>query len=187
MHLGRRTVTAVLLLAAALLTLPASLPSAAAAGGSAAAATEASHWASAGRVVPRLAAPLNVVSCARLTHCTAVDDNGNASVFDGRRWGPPRAADHGLGPLASVSCPTQRFCAAVGGTREVVRKGAGWGRVHAAQADLTSVSCWAAAACRAVGSGGTTVRYDGTWHQGPSVGVRDLVAVSCSARDACTA
>jgi hypothetical protein len=187
MPLGRRVATAALLLMAALIGLPASVSSALAADGSTG-TTEASHWAPAGRVVPRQPALLNFVSCAGLKHCTAVDDNGDASVFGGHGWGPIRAADHDLGPLNAISCPTKRFCAAVGGRREVVRKKNGvWGRVHAARADLNSVSCWAASRCRAVGSGGGTVRYDGTWHNTARVGSRDLVAVSCSARDACTA
>jgi hypothetical protein len=122
-----------------------------------------------------------------LWHCTAVDDAGNASVFDGTKWTGLRSADQHLGPLAGISCPTATFCAAVGGVREVVAKKGSWGRVHVAPPNLTSVSCWAASRCRAVGDDGTTMRYDGSWHGGPSAATADLAVVSCASRSFCMA
>jgi hypothetical protein len=167
-----------------LLGIPLTASSVAAAGTTS--GTEASHWSSAGRVAPRGGLIVSV-SCPDLGHCTSVDDDGDARVFRAGRWRHLRSADHDLGPLASVSCPTDAFCAAVGGRREVVETNGTWGRVHVAPADLTSVTCWAPARCRAAGAAGVTMRYDGSWRRGPDAGTTDLDAISCSARDSCVA
>lgn len=196
----RRVLIAVVLLATALLGVPASWaqPETAAsrvahaaghaqAGRAAAGSSEAAHWSRVPGFVPPRHGIRQSVSCVTLSHCTAVDDAGNASVFNGRSWRDLRSADHHLGPLTSVSCPTTSFCAAVGGVREVVMKKGTWGAVHVAPANLTSVSCWAASRCRAVGDGGTTMRYDGSWHRGPDAATADLAVVSCTSRSFCMA
>lgn len=190
MHLGRRAATGALLIVSALLGVPVSVVHAEAAttgAGSAAASSEASHWSRVAGVVPRFQGARQSVSCVSLSHCTAVDDAGNASVFNGDKWTGLHSADRHLGPLASISCPTATFCAAVGGVREVVEKNGSWGRVHVAPANLTSVSCWAESRCRAVGDDGTTMRYDGSRHPGPNAATANLAVASCPTRDFCMA
>lgn len=108
--------------------------------------------------------------------------------------------------LSSVSCPTQTFCAAVGGTGSAILQDGHWSIVPVAEPPdtldlgLDSVSCTSGTSCFAVGDGcinpctdGTTIveRWDGsTWVLVPAPNPdpdSELSSVSCSGPDACIA
>jgi hypothetical protein len=128
------------------------------------------------------------VSCGSTASCWAVDGEGNGLHLTKGHWTPGRSIDRHFGALASVSCPTARFCLALGGARSVYRNGHGWSRVAVTHgANLYSVSCTSAHFCLAVGVG-VWARWNGRrWvdvhhptapishHSLPA----DLVSVSC--------
>ena len=86
----------------------------------------------------RIAGPLvanfgavHAVSCASSSFCVAVDNQGNALIYNGTRWSSPQGVDSGAvtgaGDLLSVSCPTSNFCVAVDpGPAAVVYKSGHW-------------------------------------------------------------
>ena len=83
-----------------------------------------------------------------------MDDDGDALTYDGRAWSSPQEIAVGNG--TSVSCPTVRFCAAVGSIDNVVTYGGrAWSSPHHADfvgevGGLTSVSCPTASFCEVV-------------------------------------
>jgi len=115
---------------------------------------------------------LGAVSCANAQMCFAMGSISNGQHFstfmerwDGKRWAmverPTFGADSGL---AGVSCPTVRFCIAVGettqpGERSLVERWDGnrWTRQYSGAFPanpenwLTSVSCTSPTFCMAVG------------------------------------
>jgi hypothetical protein len=160
---------------------------------------------------------LNGVSCPSSRICIAVgayenDRLGTRSVlaerWNGTRWSllpaaMPRKATNG--ELVSVSCPSRRFCMAVGsffvkGTWVGMAErwnGVKWAiqRMPAPDGPVSpyGVSCTSARACTAVGTPngygpGAAERWDGTrWspqYVDPSV---ELLGVSCPSSRACTA
>lgn len=112
------------------------------------------------------------VSCGSATSCTAVGSYSGPTRFgggtlaehwNGKRWSVQRTpASTGLGAaLSGVSCPSARFCVAVGTTlrRTVAERwnGKKWSLMHlptpahTKDAALTSVDCVSTTACRSVG------------------------------------
>ena len=92
------------------------------------------------------------VSCASASFCVAVDGNGDALSYVNGRWSKPARVDPSSG-LSSVSCPTTRFCAAVGSDEALTYDGSSWSspRTISGQFEFTSVSCPTASFCAAVG------------------------------------
>ena len=165
---------------------------------------------------------LNGVSCAAVRRCVAVGEyftgNGAAAVaesWNGGRWTvatPPTPADSVEGDLNTVSCPSARYCVAVGesattaGSSVLVDSwnGRTW-REMAAQppggfehAELKGVWCTSAANCVAVGRGsgasgltGFTELWNGrTWRSARVAWPRGaansgLVGVSCVSAKRC--
>ncbi len=142
------------------------------------------------------------VSCAPATSaakvakpsawCVAVDDAGDAMVFNGLRWTAPVPADR-YGNLGSVSCPRRGACMAVDYTgRALAYDGQHWLTPVAIDlgGNVRSVSCPATTFCMAVGSDGRAVSYDGTSWSAPRLIDRDgggLFAVSCPSTRFCVA
>ncbi len=152
MNLGRRTATAALLLIASLLTPFSSTASAFAAEP----AWQAPHH------VPQ---PVHVVdrsiSCVTASWCMAVDSLGHGQRFDGRGWRTPTPASHHYGYLNDVSCPSTRFCMAVGPYAYVVHRPAGWSEPRTLPITGGAVSCTSASFCLVVDSAGHSARWNG--------------------------
>jgi hypothetical protein len=149
---------------------------------------------------------LNGVSCASESACTAVGTTGGgypsnsgqghmvALRWNGRRWSVQRTARSGRGVLFGVSCPSARWCVAVGykpGKALAERwNGKGWSfqpAPHGVGPD--AVSCSSTRACTAVG-GGDAERWNGAlWskQRTPDPGDNYLYGVSCPTAHDCTA
>jgi hypothetical protein len=166
---------------------------------------------------------LNAVSCSSRTACTAVGIHGTkdgeiplAERWNGRAWKPQRILrGQGSLELDGVSCPTKRFCMAVGSTFQTTLalkwNGSDWASVPTPTLGedggfLTGVSCTAPTSCTAVGSNldggldGCTAplaeQFNGVkWaiEPTPSLGKcgdfddATLNGVSCTAATVCTA
>lgn len=162
-------------------------------------------------------ASLSAVACTGPAACTAVgslvDRAGRtralAERWDGARWRiervpAPRGAR--MSELQAVSCPSRRFCVAVGdflsrsrrpGTLAELWNGTRWSirptpsAGEAANGMLYGVSCTTAVACIAVGDGAGALaeRWNGRhWAVQPTGAPNGaLRAVSCSAPGACAA
>lgn len=124
--------------------------------------------------------------------CVAVDDAGDAMIFNGRSWSAPKAADR-YGGLGSVSCPRLGSCVAVDYTGHALAfNGRTWGAPLMVDrgGNLRSVSCPTAQFCMAVGSDGRAVSYDGASWSVPRLVDRDgggLASVSCPSAHFCAA
>lgn len=169
---------------------------------------------------------LSSVSCRSVRFCEAVGERPatrhaprtvRALRWNGSSWSEdriPSPSRTAVGSLVGVSCPSTRFCVAVGATFgarilpvvEVFRSGR-WslrpfeGRSGPSEAELYSVSCTSSTACIAVGSayiGDTSfavaARWDGrsSWSQQTipepaGVAGSELTSVSCTSPSACTA
>ncbi len=56
---------------------------------------------------------LDPLSCATESFCVVGDDEENVLHYDGSSWSGPESLGGGRGSVASVSCPSASFCAAV--------------------------------------------------------------------------
>lgn len=145
---------------------------------------------------------LDSVSCPSASNCTAVgsyttttgDTLTLAEHWDGTSWqieptpNPTGATD---ASLDSVSCPTARYCAAVGGSLAERWNGTSWKiEPTPAGSNLVSVSCPIHDRCMATG-GALVEHWNGSgWKikaNIPTVAGLDLTAVSCPTRRICTA
>ena len=109
---------------------------------------------------------LSSVSCASATFCVATS-SGQAAVYNGRAWGAAQIV--GAPATYQVSCPTTRFCGAVGATGypgqpSIVATfdGSTWGSTATRstgtlQDRLLSVSCPQAGRCTAANFDGHVV------------------------------
>ena len=149
---------------------------------------------------------LDSVSCASASFCMALDDGGEAFVFNGSGWGPAVAIDDADMPGnlgGDLSCPTSGFCMAVLNNGKAVAYEAGsWSQpVVVASREvgpnlyLGAVSCTSASFCVAIGGypGGNTLgfTYDGsTWSAQANVDQAAATGpgeVSCAASTFCKA
>ncbi len=99
------------------------------------------------------------VSCPTTSFCMAVDELGQALVWNGQAWSAPMAADPLGAPLTGVSCPTATFCVAVDKHGGILQWHAGtWSRTDAdSSAAMAGVSCPTATFCMAVDHSGRVV------------------------------
>lgn len=128
-------------------------------------------------------ASLRSVSCSSETFCVALDEQGEALVFDGSSW----AQHHMVDPNDSmptdemVSCPATGFCMVVdsGGDATEYQEGR-WGTpVNVDQNGLLGLSCPTETFCVAVDDTGDAVVYDGQgWSTPATVDSSTTVAVS---------
>jgi len=132
------------------------------------------------------------VSCATPTFCMAVDNNGDALLWNGSTWTKTTGVD-GTRPLESVSCPTSAFCAAVDnhGQMVVYTSSLGWGTPTSVDSTkvLNSVSCPTATStnCVAVDANGDAVYYNGSTWTDPNISSHALNSVSCVTTTFCKA
>jgi hypothetical protein len=136
------------------------------------------------------------LSCASRSFCVAATENedgegdvtsGDALIFNGYGWTDDQVDDNA--GLESVSCPTTRFCAALGDEgAEYVYRGYRWSGTNLTD-DAAALSCASASSCETIGLHGSTERYDGRrWSYGADVGSGgQLEAVSCASSTMCMA
>jgi hypothetical protein len=132
-----------------------------------------SRWRAARAADPGSSSLIGALSCPSATSCYAVGQytpKGSLAWapliehWDGQQWFQQKApVPHGTryGSLSGVSCPTTKFCVAVGtdGAGELIERwnGRGWSASvpqPSASAMLYGVSCPSAGACFAVGTSG---------------------------------
>jgi hypothetical protein len=144
--------------------------------------------------IPRRRRGTRIVLAAAVVIGTAVALAGVESpAFASGVWSSPTLVDSG-GVLASVSCPTVKFCLAVdGGGKAVIHKrNTTWAApspVDVGDGGLFSVSCATTVFCMAVDGVGNAERYSGLkWlrYSGIDSG-RALDAVSCPKFSFCAA
>jgi hypothetical protein len=131
------------------------------------------------------------VSCVNATFCMAVDDGGNAIVFNGRAWSHAVSIDRGQ-QFDGISCASSSFCAAVDSDGNAVLYDNGkWGRPADIDngTQLNSVSCRARTFCIAVDTQGGALTYNGARWKGPVTidAGGNLASVSCAAPTSCAA
>jgi hypothetical protein len=137
------------------------------------------------------------VSCPTVGFCLAVDAQDSSTfVFNGRTWSSgPRITDAvstSRTGMASVSCSSPSFCAAVdNGSDAFTFNGTSWSSGTAIDPgdELSTVSCPSATFCAAVDYGPKVVTFNGASWGAPSVidPGSYLQAVSCASARFCVA
>jgi photosystem II stability/assembly factor-like uncharacterized protein len=138
------------------------------------------------------------VSCLGPGHCVVVGQwdssrvNGPlaATTTDGGHHWATHSLPVWLNALWAVSCPTKRFCAAVGdGAVTTTNAGATWTahRLSSGPAGLVGVSCPNARDCLAVGQDNEATTTDGGTNWESRELPADLQTVSCPAVNVCSA
>jgi hypothetical protein len=153
--------------------------------------TYAGTWSATTVVDPR-PGELTDVSCGSSSFCMAVDDAGDASMWDGATWSTPSAT--GAPALSAVSCLSS-FCMAVSdGGEAVVYSGGQWHRSLPVDSKaLTSVSCTSPTFCAATDASNRVLTFSGMSWTKPTNGnvpqfmVRGYDGVSCVGPSTCVA
>jgi hypothetical protein len=116
---------------------------------------------------------VHTVSCASNAFCVAAgarlaggqaDGGGTAVTYRGHFWSRPRAIGSAPTGPTSVSCPSNRFCAAVDAAgNALIYNGTSWSPPtpvdpHHAQGRTLRVSCPSSSFCMAIDSSGYAVR-----------------------------
>jgi hypothetical protein len=148
-----------------------------------------SQWSSGTSIIPA-STFINSVSCASPAMCVAIDFNGDVYGFNGKTWRFTHAT--GLVPagyLPAVSCPTTKFCMAVGGDQAEEYTGGSWEaakQVAPASAELHAVSCVSASYCLAGDreTGDLFTYHNGKWGRIKQAGVL-TDATSCFGTESC--
>ena len=89
---------------------------------------------------------------------------------------------------ASISCPTDAFCAAVDLSGSVmVRSGDVWSApVNVDANQLTDISCVSSTFCKAVDASGGVLTYDGSsWSSPSAISTQNLTSISCATLASC--
>jgi len=137
------------------------------------------------------------VSCPTVAFCMAVDASDSSTfLFDGSTWSSAPSI-HDPAPstrtgMASVSCSSPSFCAAVdNGSNAFTFNGTSWSPATAIDPgnQLSTVSCPSASFCAAVDYGPNVVTFDGTsWSKPSAIDPGSyLQAVSCASASFCVA
>jgi hypothetical protein len=153
-------------------------------------------------------AGISGVSCPTATFCAAVTADGHALTYDGKTWSAPDLLEPaklvgidrfiGQPALASVSCPTPTFCAAVDPSGNVFTfDGTVWSAPRSVDAQgltrnaigVTAVSCPTPQTCTAADELGKVVTSaGGAWSGAVSVDpTLGLAALSCPTPTSCVA
>ena len=131
------------------------------------------------------------VSCSSSSFCAAVDNHGDALIYNGSSWTKFSGFDGTVG-LASVSCPTATWCMAVDALGYYVTwNGTNWTRQSPAFDSgngPNAVSCPSSIFCMAVDSKGNALMFSsGNWTSSDIDGANMLTSVSCRASNFCIA
>jgi hypothetical protein len=137
------------------------------------------------------------VSCPTVSFCLAVDArDSSAFLFNGRTWSSaPRINDPAVSAeigMASVSCASPGFCAAVdNGSNAFAFNGTSWSSAVVVDPgnELSTVSCSSASFCAAVDYGSNVITFNGVAWSKPSAidPAGYLQAVSCATDSFCVA
>lgn len=143
---------------------------------------------------------LTSVSCPTSAFCAAVDNNGDALIYNdsSKSWSQPDYIDPVDGRLTAISCPSAKFCAAVDSNGYAFYwNGKAWTQptfsltspIDATGGPLESVSCPSASFCAAVDSDGNALTFDGTTWTAPAPvdPAATLTSVSCASASFCVA
>ena len=134
------------------------------------------------------------VSCPSPSFCMAVDDSGNALIWNGSSWSNPKNIDRD-NILYSVSCPSPSFCMAVDDSGYVLNwDGNTWSSPKSIDGTngLTSVSCPSTTFCMAVDVSGNALIWNGgsTWTSYTGIDSSSnhiITSVSCPSPSFCMA
>ena len=147
--------------------------------------------------LPSSAGQPDSVSCPAASFCLAVDaQDSSAFRFNGSAWGSaPGISDSVSGSqpgMASVSCSSPSFCAAVdNGSNAFTFNGTRWSPATTIDPgnQLSTVSCPSASFCAAVDYGPNVVTFNGTsWSKPAAIDPGTyLQAVSCASASFCVA
>jgi hypothetical protein len=115
-----------------------------------------------GSAMPAGFAEGEALSCANKDFCVAVDDSGDAAIFNGVGWGREGPVDPTAPGVqtSAVSCPSTGFCAAVDSSGQVIGyDGSSWAApaTIAKGAPLNAVSCPTSSFCAAGGDAGSVM------------------------------
>jgi hypothetical protein len=137
------------------------------------------------------------VSCPTVSFCMAVDAQDSSTfLFNGSTWrSAPGISDPGpsiLRGMASVSCSSPSFCAAVdNGSNAFTFNGTSWSPATAIDPghELSTVSCPSTSFCAAVDYGPNVITFNGTsWSKPSAIDPGSyLQAVSCASASFCVA
>jgi hypothetical protein len=136
---------------------------------------------------------LTSVSCATASFCVAVDDDGQASTWNGSGWSSDSDIDN-TESFDSVSCTTTPtpFCTAVDNSGHALTyNGVSWSAPYDFDTNAgLSVSCVTTTSCMAVDDGGDALAWDGAGNSGAdwsSTGIdtESLDSVSCPSAGFC--
>ena len=130
------------------------------------------------------------VSCSSSTFCVAVDNKGQATMYNGTTWSTPTVIDTAArNALVAISCTPSDFCMAVDQSgNAVIYDGTSWQTPQSvASVSLLAVSCASSSLCAAVdGSSNVHMYSDGVWHTDVvSSENYSLTSVSCSLTSFC--
>jgi len=134
---------------------------------------------------------LSSVSCASNSFCAAVDDSGDAVMYNGQTWTSPQDIDGGE-VLRSVSCPTISFCVAVDelGNALTYQDDAWSGPLSIdSNGSPLSVSCTSDSFCEMSDGSGDVVTFDGdSWSGFQDIDSNQgIESVSCATTTSCGA
>ena len=112
---------------------------------------------------------ITALACPTSTFCAAVDDAGNAYIWNGSTWsGPTNIDDSGI---ADLSCPTSTFCAAVDDAGNAITwDGSTWSgptSIDPSSPGIVSISCPEAGFCMVVDYAGHSLTWDGSLWSAP--------------------
>jgi len=114
--------------------------------------------------------------------CVAVDQNGNALIYNGQTWSSPASVDSN-GQLASVSCVAGiTFCMAVDESGDVLTYDGSWSAPQVVDSSgyFTSVSCVSASFCVSVDANGNDYIDNGGNWSSTNLTSAEVSTVSCS-------
>ena len=135
-------------------------------------------------------------SCPSVTFCVAVDDAGNALMWNGLTWSIPKSISGGYEDLSSVSCASRTFCVALSnGGHATVWNGTDWSIPQvvystALSGASPSVSCPSSTFCMSVDDTGLATWWNGTtWSTPKSIEpqINNTTSVSCASASFCAA
>jgi RHS repeat-associated protein len=129
---------------------------------------------------------LDGISCPTTSFCAAVDQSGNAVMYNGTSW---TASAVDSNQLKAVSCPTTSFCVAVDGSGYALTYNGSWGSpslIDSGKA-LGSVSCPTTSFCVAVDNSGNELTWSGSSWTKTNVDSHTLDRVSCASSTFCVA
>ncbi len=150
-----------------------------------------STWSTATIADPYDDGDLEHVSCATITFCAAVDQDGYATVKNGTTWSYPQKVvdnreDGPQHPLYGVACPAVGFCLAVDSAgNSYTFNGTTWSGATPVGADI-GLECVSRTFCTAEATSKRAYTFNGTtWKSGPKLPAAGLAPLVCASATFC--